>query len=300
MYAAKRNGRNRAVYFSDDLSLTARERLTLENQLRGAIERGELHVHYQPEFDAVSGQLVRFEALARWTHPIFGDVPPGKFIPIAEETGLIHSIGSHILNQACHEAVSWQSHSETPIQVAVNVSVVQFSGDSIIKEIRETLARTGLAPRLLQIELTESVMMGSFQRSAEKMRALHELGISIALDDFGTGYSCLSYLHELPFSAIKLDRSFVAKLAPSFEANTIMRSIVTLAHGMSMRVIVEGVEEESQLRMVNQLGADEVQGFLLGRPGPNPSQVIKRFTCAQALRQSLTVGASLALVEVTQ
>jgi EAL domain-containing protein (putative c-di-GMP-specific phosphodiesterase class I) len=120
------------------------------------------------------------------------------------------------------------------------------------------------------------------------------------LDDFGTGYSCLSYLHELPFSAIKLDRSFVAKLAPSFEANTIMRSIVTLAHGMSMRVIVEGVEEESQLRMVNQLGADEVQGFLLGRPGPNPSQVIKRFTCAQALRQSLTVGASLALVEVTQ
>jgi diguanylate cyclase len=300
MYAAKRNGRNRAVYFSDDLSLTARERLTLENQLRGAIERGELHVHYQPEFDAVSGQLVRFEALARWTHPIFGDVPPGKFIPIAEETGLIHSIGSHILNQACHEAVSWQSHSETPIQVAVNVSVVQFSGDSIIKEIRETLARTGLAPRLLQIELTESVMMGSFQRSAEKMRALHELGISIALDDFGTGYSCLSYLHELPFSAIKLDRSFVAKLAPSFEANTIMRSIVTLAHGMSMRVIVEGVEEESQLRMVNQLGADEVQGFLLGRPGPNPSQVIKRFRCAQALRQSLTVGASLALVEVTQ
>jgi diguanylate cyclase len=293
MYAAKRDGRNRAVFFSDDLSRNARERLTLENQLRGAIERGELQVHYQPEYDVASGQLVRFEALARWKHPVLGDVPPGKFIPIAEESGLIHSIGRYILSQACHEAVSWQSRSEAPIQVAVNVSVVQFSDDSIVKEIRETLKRTGLAPRLLQIELTESVMMGSLQQSAEKMRALHELGVSIALDDFGTGYSCLSYLHELPFSAIKLDRSFVAKLAPSFEANTVMRSIVALAHGMNMQVIVEGVEEESQLRMVNQLGADVVQGFLLGRPGANPSRVLELLTSSKALRHSLVVGTSL-------
>ena len=276
MYAAKRKGRNRAVYFSEDLGLLARERLTLENQLRGAIERGEIHVHYQPEFDAFSGRIVRFEALARWKHPVLGDVSPNRFIPVAEESGLIHSIGSYIMAKACHEAASWQSMSPAPIQVAVNVSAIQFNADDIVREIRETLALSDLAPNLLQVELTESVMMGSLQRSAEKMRALHAVGVSLALDDFGTGYSCLSYLHELPFGAIKLDRSFVAKLAPTFEANTVMRSIVNLAHGMSMRVIVEGVEEDSQLLMVKELGADEVQGFLLGRPGPNPSLVLQQ------------------------
>ena len=275
MYAAKRNGRNRAVYFSDDLGLLARERLTLENQLRGAIERGEIYVHYQPEFDAFSGRIVRFEALARWKHPVLGDVSPHRFIPIAEESGLIHSIGAYIMIEACREAASWQAVSPTPIQVAVNVSAIQFNADDIVREIRETLALSDLAPTLLQVELTESVMMGSLQRSAEKMRALHACGVSLALDDFGTGYSCLSYLHELPFGAIKLDRSFVAKSAPTFEANTVIRSIVDLAHGMSMRVIVEGVEEESQLQMVKELGADEVQGFLLGRPGPSPSQLLQ-------------------------
>lgn len=282
MYAAKRNGRNRAVYFSNDLSLLARERLTLENQLRGAIERGEIHVHYQPEFDAFSGRIVRFEALARWKHPVLGDVSPHRFIPIAEESGLIHPIGSYIMANACREAASWQRMSPSPIQVAVNVSAIQFNADDIVREIRETLALTDLAPNLLQVELTESVMMGSLQRSAEKMRALHGAGVGLALDDFGTGYSCLSYLHELPFGAIKLDRSFVAKLAPTFEANTVMRSIVNLAHGMSMRVIVEGVEEDSQLQMVKELGADEVQGFLLGRPGPNPSLVLQRLPTRDA------------------
>jgi predicted signal transduction protein with EAL and GGDEF domain len=299
MYAAKRKGRNRAVYFSDDLGLLARERLTLENQLRGAIERGEIHVHYQPEFDAFSGRIVRFEALARWKHPVLGDVSPLRFIPIAEECGLIHPLGSYIMAEACREAASWQRMSPAPVQVAVNVSAIQFNADDIVREIRETLARTGLAPNLLQIELTESVMMGSLQRSAEKMRALHAVGVSLALDDFGTGYSCLSYLHELPFGAIKLDRSFVAKLAPSFEANTVMRSIVNLAHGMSMRVIVEGVEEESQLQMVKELGADEVQGFLLGRPGPNPSLLLKRLHSSELMQELYAAATPGCLTEAS-
>jgi diguanylate cyclase (GGDEF)-like protein len=271
MYAAKRRGKNRAVYFSDDLGSMARERLTLENELRGAIERGEIHVHYQPEFDVKSNQLVRYEALARWKHPVLGDIAPFRFIPVAEESGLIHNLGAYIMEEACREALKWQSSSTGPIQVAVNVSVLQFNTQNIVEEIRDILRRTGLRAGLLQVELTESVMMGSLQKSADKMWSLRGLGVSIALDDFGTGYSCLSYLPELPFNSIKLDRSFVSKLSPGSGFNTMIRSMVDLAHSMSMRVIVEGIEEVTQLELVKELGADEVQGYLLGRPGPNPS-----------------------------
>jgi diguanylate cyclase (GGDEF)-like protein len=275
MYAAKRGGRNRVAYFTEELRLMARERLTLENQLRGAVERGEIQVHYQPEFDSLSGAIVRFEALARWHHPQLGHISPSRFIPVAEESGLIHSLGSYVMEQACRTAASWQSISSEPVQIAVNVSPIQFNSDNIVSEVCRVLQKTGLPPRLLQIELTESVMMGSLQRSFEKMQSLRSLGVNLALDDFGTGYSCLSYLPELPFAAIKLDRSFVSKLSPASDSNKMIRSMVDLAHSMNMRVIAEGVEEKSQLDLVKELGVDEVQGFLLGRPGPNPSHLLE-------------------------
>jgi len=276
MYAAKRSGRNRAAFFSEDLSLMAREQLTLENQLRGAIGRGEIHVHYQPEFDPLSGSIVRFEALARWSHPQLGEITPNRFIPVAEGSGLIHALGSFVMEEACREAVKWQKPQAAPVQVAVNVSPIQFNSESIVSKIARVLERTGLNPHLLQVELTESVMMGSFQQSLEKMQSLRSLGVSLALDDFGTGYSCLSYLPELPFEAIKLDRSFVSKLSPGSDSIQMIRSMVDLAHSMDMRVIAEGVEERSQLELVTELGVDEVQGFLLGRPGPDPLLVLKK------------------------
>lgn len=271
MYAAKRSGRNRAVFFTQDLGLMARERLMVENELWGAIERGEIYVHYQPEFDVLTGDIVRFEALARWHHPTLGQIAPDRFIPVAEETGLIFPIGSFVLEQACAEAIKWQRPGRRPIQVAVNMSAIQFNSDRILEEIATILDRTGMSPQLLQIELTESVMVGSIQRSSEMMHKMRELGLSIAIDDFGTGFSCLGYPPNLPIDVIKIDQSFTNKLREGSDTVKMVRSMIDLAHSMEMRVIVEGVEEQAQLSLIRDMGADEVQGFLLGPPGAEPS-----------------------------
>jgi diguanylate cyclase len=293
MYAAKRNGKNQAVYFSSDLGLLVRERMNLETQLRGAVARGEIAVYYQPEFDVASGRLVRFEALARWFHPVLGLIPPVKFIPIAEESGLIVPLGAYIMERACYEASQWQPLAPHPVQIAVNVSSIQFSRDSFEEEVVATLKRTGLKPELLQIELTETVMLGAVERSAEKMRRLRSLGISLAIDDFGTGYSCLSYLPSLPFDALKIDRSFVNGLKSKPEAIAMVHSLVGLAHNIGMRVIVEGIEDSEQLQLIRQLGGNEVQGYLLGRPTSDPgsrlSLAIQEYrSAAEADKQSFS------------
>lgn len=270
MYAAKRNGKNQAMFFRPELGLMVRERLNLENQLRGAMARGEIKIHYQPEFEVSSGRLVRFEALARWFHPTLGLIPPDKFIPIAEDSGLIIPLGNYIMERACSEAAQWQCISPYPVQVAVNVSSIQFNRDSFVEEVVRTLQRTGLDPALLQLELTETVMVGSLEHSAAKMRRLRSLGISLAIDDFGTGYSCLSYLPGLPFDALKIDRSFVRDISSRPETVSMVRSLVGLAHNIGMRVIVEGIEEPQQLQLIREVSANEIQGFLLGRPTPDP------------------------------
>jgi diguanylate cyclase (GGDEF)-like protein len=270
MYAAKRNGKNRIVQFGDDLGNATRERLTLEAELRRAIETGEITVHYQPEFDLASNTIVRFEALARWTHPRLGAIPPLNFIPIAEESGLIVPLGAYVMERACADAVIWQRRTKRPIQVAVNVSSVQFARDSFIDEVEDILRRTGLKPSLLQIELTESATLTGVERAAEMMRRLKSKGISVAMDDFGTGYSCLSYLPKLCFDAIKLDRSFVNELIVHPETKAFVESILSMAHNLRMKVIVEGIETREQLELMRSLGANEAQGFLLGRPSPNP------------------------------
>jgi diguanylate cyclase (GGDEF)-like protein len=270
MYAAKRNGKNQVTYFTPELGSSVRERLNLENQLRGALSRGEIAVHYQPEFDVVSRRLVRFEALARWAHPTLGEIPPAKFIPIAEESGLIVSLGAFIMDRACAEAVKWQSASSDPIQVAVNVSSLQFVRDTFVEEITEVLHHTGLKPSLLQIELTESVMVSGAERVAETMKRLRALGVSLAIDDFGTGYSCFGYLPRFPFNALKIDRSFVKEIETRSETKAMVHSLVTLAHNLNMQVIVEGVETPRQLEMIKEFGGNQVQGFLLGGPTPDP------------------------------
>jgi diguanylate cyclase (GGDEF)-like protein len=282
MYAAKRCGKNRFMYFTEDLGVSVRERLNLENQLRAAIAHGEIRVHYQPEFEAVSGRLTRFEALARWTHATLGVIPPGKFIPIAEETGLILPLGAYVMERACAEAVTWQAAASHSVQVAVNVSSLQFTRDTFVEEVAEVLRRTGLAPNLLQLELTESVMLSGASRAAETMNRLRALGITLAIDDFGTGYSCLSYLSKLPFDALKIDRSFVLDLERKPEAKAMVDSLVTLAHNLGMRVIVEGIETQEQLEVMTEIGSNEMQGYLLGRPTPDPISLLQARDSARA------------------
>ncbi|MGA2673312.1 MAG: EAL domain-containing protein [Terracidiphilus sp.] len=270
MYAAKREGKNRVMSFTLEIGSLVRERLSLENLLRGALARHEIFVEYQPEFELTNHRLVRFEALARWNNPTLGQIPPVKFIPIAEESGLISALGAYIMEQSCTEALRWQSLMPHPIQVAVNVSSIQFRRKGFVEEVITILEQTGLKPELLQIELTESVMLSGAHSTAATMNRLRALGIGLAIDDFGTGYSSLSYLPSLPFDALKIDRSFVMNLDKRPESESMIRTLVALAHNIGMRVIVEGVETREQLELITALGANEVQGYLLGRPTANP------------------------------
>ena len=270
MYAAKRNGKDRIVQFSDNLASATRERLTLEGELQHAVAKGEISVVYQPEYDLATNMIVRFEALARWTHPEIGLIHPMSFIPVAEEKGLIIPMGAYIMERACTEAVAWQAIARRPIQVAVNVSTVQFSRDSFMEDVADILRRTGLHPSLLQIELTESATVAGIDRAAEMMRRLKRMGVSVAVDDFGTGYSCLSYLPKLNFDFVKLDRSFVTEMIERRETRSFVKSILELAHDLRMKVIAEGVETRQQLSLIKSLGTDEAQGFFLGRPSSDP------------------------------
>jgi diguanylate cyclase len=289
MYASKRNGKNRATYFTPDLGLMVRERLNLENQLRGAVARGEIRLQYQPEFDAASHQLVRFEALVRWVHPTLGMIPPDKFIPISEESGLIVGLGMYILETACAEAVRWQSITAQRIQVAVNISTVQFKREQFVDDIMAVLKHTGLSPELLQLELTESIMLTGVHAAANTIKRLRSLGISLAIDDFGTGYSCLSYLPSLPFDALKIDRSFVKEIATKPESRAMVHSLVALAHDMGMRVIVEGVEDVEQLELIRKYGGNEIQGFLMGRPMSDPASMLPEL-CQFAVKPTASDG----------
>lgn len=270
MYAAKREGRNRVMAYTAEIGSQTHERSTLENLLRGAVARQEIFVHYQPEFDLATQRLIRFEALARWTHPTLGQIPPMKFIPIAEESGMIGALGAAIMEQACAEAVRWQSISAHPIQVAVNASSFQFRRPGFFEEVCAILERTGLRPELLQIEVTESAMLGNVRQASDTINRLRDMGITIAIDDFGTGYSNLSYLPSLSFDVLKIDRSFVTNLDSQPETASMIRTLITLAHNFGMRVIVEGVETSAQLAIIKTLGADGVQGYLMGHPSASP------------------------------
>ena len=275
MYAAKRAGKNQFAYFSADLGTSARERLNLENELRIALELGGITAHYQPEFELGSMRIVRFEALARWNHATLGQIPPAKFIPVAEEAGLIVELGACILETACREALRWQNAGSGPIQVAVNVSTIQFVRDTFVDEVIELLRVTGLPPTLLQLELTESVIVTGVEQVARSMNRLDELGVSMAVDDFGTGYSSLSCLSNLPFHSLKIDRSFIRELEHRPDLKNMIRSLVTMAQNLGMKVIAEGVETQLQLDLIEKLGGNEVQGFLLGKPTPNPMAFIE-------------------------
>jgi len=263
LYRAKHEGRGTSRYFTAAMDQQLRARRALERDLGFAIARGELMLDYQPLARA-DGEIVGFEALARWRHPTRGMVPPAEFIPVAEESGLIIEIGEWVLREACREASNWP----LPLRVAVNVSAIQFRRGQLQQTVHTILFETGLEPERLELEITEGVLIENVSRAAAMLRNLKSLGVRIALDDFGTGYSSLSYLQSFPLDRIKIDRSFVARLDRHGGSAAIVRSVIGLARGLRLPVLAEGVETEQQRQMLAREGCDEIQGYLIGRPAP--------------------------------
>lgn len=260
----RRNG-GRCVVFDPTLPLEAPERLALERRLRGAAARGELVLHYQRQVRLADRRTAGHEALMRWKNPEIGMVSPAAFIPVAEETGLIVELGMWALEEACRQARNWELEG-LPARVGVNVSAVQLADARFVDSVARALESSGVQPGLVELEITESAVMENLRLAAERMRELRRLGVQFALDDFGTGSSSLAYLKELPVDRIKVDRRFLEELGQG--RAPLLESIIRMAHGLGLAVIVEGVETEQQLEALVGMGADEVQGFLTGRPAP--------------------------------
>jgi len=263
LYRAKEDGRGTIRFFEAHMDESLRDRRSLQNDLRHAIEDGQLSLHYQPQAK-ISGDIVGFEALVRWHHPHRGVVSPGTFIPLAEESGMIMQLGEWVLREACREAASWPKK----LQVAVNLSPVQFRDGDLPTTVHEILLETGLAPERLELEVTEGVLINDFARAVSILRRLKLLGVRIAMDDFGTGYSSLSYLQSFPFDKIKIDRTFIANLTDNHYSATIVRAVIGLGRGLNLPVMAEGVETPEQLAFLAREACDEVQGYHIGRPAP--------------------------------
>ena len=266
MQHAKHLGGNNFQFYTHSLQASTLERFQLENQLRKAIEEKQLNVFYQPKLCLATGRLNAAEALVRWSHPTLGQVPPGDFIGLAEETGLIGAIGEFVLRQACWQACEWQRQGLEPIRVSVNLSVHQLRQGKLVSLVRQVLEETGLAPHYLELELTESQLLDSVEHIIATFQQLRDLGVKLAIDDFGTGYSSLSYLKRIPVDYVKIDQAFIRGLGESSEDAAITRAIIAMAHGLSLKVVAEGVERREQLEFLKNEHCDEVQGYLISRP----------------------------------
>ncbi|MDR0280004.1 MAG: EAL domain-containing protein [Paucimonas sp.] len=266
MQHAKHLGGDNFQFYTESLQASTLDRLQLENQLRKAIDERQLEVYYQPKVLLASGRLHAAEALVRWNHPVMGMVPPGDFIGLAEETGLIAPMGEFVLRQACWQACEWQRQGLEPIRVSVNLSVYQLRQGKLVSLVRQVLEESGLAPHLLELELTESQLLDSVEHIIATFQQLHALGVKLAIDDFGTGYSSLSYLKRLPVDYVKIDQAFIRGLKEGSEDAAITRAIIAMAHSLELMVVAEGVETEEQLRFLREQDCDEVQGYLISRP----------------------------------
>ena len=268
MFVAKAAGRNTYRFFGPEMQADALERLQLLSRLRGALERMELQVYYQPQFDLTSGELVGAEALIRWHHPELGMVPPNRFIPLAEDSGLIVPIGAWVLQQACQQAAGWQRVGGTPVVVAVNLSAVQFRQPQLRQTVVDALVASGLPPECLELELTESLLIGDVEDILQTISDLKALGLKLSIDDFGTGYSSLSYLKRFAVDKLKIDQSFVRDMMKDDDSAALVTTIAQLARNLGLRTIAEGVESVDMLAPLRQLGCDEAQGYHFGRPMP--------------------------------
>lgn len=275
MYFAKRSGRKTFRFFDASVMGFSRERLEIEAELRGALSQGELSLHYQPKIDIATGEMRSVEALIRWQHPTRGPILPGEFIPIAEESGLILEIGEWVIREACRQARAWQQRQMPFLRVAVNVSPLQFRQANFVKKIHSALQEHALDATYLEIELTEATLMSNAETSVALLEELSELGVVVAIDDFGTGYSCMSYLQRFPIDKLKIDRSFISDVASNAGDASIVRAIISLAHGLRLKVIAEGVESEEQLGILRRMGCDQYQGFY--RSAAVPAADIEKF-----------------------
>ncbi|WP_413356494.1 EAL domain-containing protein [Robertmurraya sp. 2P01SA] len=266
MNRGKYPGGNRITLYSKKMNEEAFKRLELESYLRKALQKDEFFLCYQPLIDLNTGKLYGSEALIRWNHPALGLVPPGDFIPLAEETGLIEEIGSWVLKTACKQNKQWQDLGLEGLTVSVNVSANQFQQTKFVKEVKRALADARLEPKYLTLELTESTMLRNIDHSIEVMKSLQELGVRVSIDDFGTGYSSLSYLKDLPINTLKIDRSFINNLSLETTDIAIVKAIITMGHGLAVKVVAEGVETEEQINLLKDLKCHYAQGFYLHRP----------------------------------
>ena len=266
MYRAKKLGRNNFQFFTPSMNDEAMERVRIEGALRNALERDEFVLHYQPQVDMKTGQIVGMEALIRWNHPELGMVPPGRFVGVAEETGLIVPIGAWVMRTACAQNKAWQLAGYPRLRVAVNLSARQFGAADLMASLEATLAETGLDAACLEIELTESLFMSDVTPAVELLHRMKALGINLSIDDFGTGYSSFSYLSRFPIDVLKIDRSFVADITHDANDAAIVSSIIALAHNLKLAVIAEGVETLAQLDYLRSHGCDEMQGYYFSKP----------------------------------
>ncbi|MFZ3209420.1 MAG: EAL domain-containing protein [Geobacteraceae bacterium] len=266
MYASKELGRNTFQFYKTEMNAATLQRLIMENQLRGAIERNEFILHYQPQVDSSTGRLVALEALVRWHRPDMGVVSPAEFITIAEESGVICNIDEWVLNSVCSQLKAWQEEGITPIRVAINLSGHHFRRNKLTATVFRALTESGVAPHLLELELTEGVLMQQLSETVATLSALRKMGVNISIDDFGMGYSSLNYLKNFPLSTLKIDGSFVKDIGNGIESAAIIKAIIALAKGLKLEVIAEGVETKEQLDFLNKSGCTIIQGFIYSTP----------------------------------
>ncbi len=268
MYRAKKMGRNNFQFYTPAMNEESLERVRIEGALRNALDRDEFVLHYQPQVDLKSGQIVGMEALIRWNHPELGMVPPNRFVSVAEETGLIVPIGAWVMRTACAQNKAWQDAGYQRLRVAVNLSARQFGASDLLASLESALSETGLDPACLEIELTESLFMSDVTPAVELLHRMKALGVNLSIDDFGTGYSSFSYLSRFPIDVLKIDRSFVSDITVDANDAAIVTSIIALAHNLKLAVIAEGVETAEQLDYLRSHGCDEMQGYYFSRPLP--------------------------------
>lgn len=268
LYRAKDGGRNGYSFYTSTLNSEATEWLTLENHLHYALERQELMLYYQPQVDVVTGKVIQMEALLRWQHPDIGIVAPGRFIPIAEENGLIVPIGEWVLRTACAQNFAWQSAGLPPVRVGVNLSARQIREPNLLETIERVLQETELHPRYLELEITETIVMKNVDRTCMILDELHQMGVSTAMDDFGTGYSSLGYLKKFPFHTLKIDQSFVRDLNTDPNDKAIVAAIVAMGKVLNLQLVAEGVETQAQKHSLLSLDCEVMQGYLFSRPLP--------------------------------
>ncbi len=266
MYHAKEAGRNNYQFFRQEMNIRAVERQFIEGSLRVALERNEFSLHYQPKMDLGSGTIIGVEALLRWRHPERGFIPPAQFVPIAEDTGLILPIGKWVLREACRQARAWIDAGLQPVQIAVNISAVEFRSKDFVETVRTILNETKLDPRWLELELTETVLMKHAESTVAMLKSLKEIGVQLTVDDFGTGYSSLSYLRQFPVDALKVDQSFVHEISSRSDDEVIVSAVISMGNSLKKRVIAEGVETREQLDFLTAEGCEEAQGYFFNRP----------------------------------